>query len=296
MDKKINMLISGKNVLITGGLGFIGHALTMRLKQNNRVFVIDNDLMKVGRKKLEKVTYFDLDVKNINEIQELKDIKFDYVFHFGEYSRVEQSLNEPDIAFQNIYNPLTAVLKFVKENGSKLVYSGSSTKFSEGGNGRALSPYTLAKAHNSETVLEYARWFKIRFVILYFYNVYGPSENSIGGYSTVIGKFLNIKNTTEEKLPITAPGTQRRNFTHIEDALNGIILAASKGEGDGYGIGSSDSYSIIEVAEMIGRDYRFLPFNDANRASGPVISDKLLKLGWKQKYTLPQYIREMVAK
>ena len=246
----------------------------------NQVISLDNYIS--GRKSshIEGVSYVDGDVNDILDIFRLEE--FDFIFHFGEYSRVEQSLSEPHLAISNIYKSFASLLEFWRVSGAKLIYSGSSTKFANNGEGRHLSPYTAAKALNSELLIDYAKWYNLPYATAYFYNVYGGRELREGKYSTVIGKFKELRSNGVTRLPVTLPGTQRRNFTHIDDIVAGILLAAGNGIGDGYGIGANESYSIIDVCELFGCKPDFQPPSAANRMDGELCTDKIKELGWKQ--------------
>ncbi len=111
-------------------------------------------------------------------------------------------------------SPFYQVLKLASHHNAKLIYSGSSTKFSVELES-VESPYSFTKRINTELLVMYANWFKLKFAITYFYNVYGPGEISDGKYATVIAKFIKLKKQKAEYLPITKPGTQERVFTHI---------------------------------------------------------------------------------
>lgn len=219
----------------------------------------------------------------------------DLVYHLGEYARVEQSF--ADIKKVLDYNTLgtQAVLEFAREREAKLVYAGSSTKFADGGIGRDQSPYAWTKASNSELVRNYSEWFGIDYAITYFYNVYGPRERSDTQSGTLIAIFADkIKNG----LPLTVrkPGTQKRNFTHVHDIVDGLVLVGEKGEGDEYGLGHPDSYSINEVAEMFGGEVEYLEERAGNRMGSHVdIKRATLELGWEPKNNLPDYITSLKA-
>lgn len=287
-DTMIN-LFCAKKILITGGAGFVGSHLAQKLvRVSDSVICLDNYL--TGRKSnhISGVSYIEGDVNNIVEIFGSK--KFDYVFHFGEYSRVEQSLEEPHVALLNIYKSFASVLEFWQSSGSKLIYSGSSTKFADNGEGRHLSPYTSAKSLNTELLYDFAKWYDLPFSIVYFYNVYGGRELRSGKYSTVIGKFKELVCQGVEVLPITAPGTQKRNFTHVDDITDGILLAAGIGAGDGFGIGADESHSILDVCEFFGCEPEFYPKSPANRMNGELHTNKIKELGWTQKHSLEEHI------
>jgi len=282
-------LFQKKRVLITGGAGFVGSHLAQKLVvASEHVVCLDNYLSGRRSNHIDGVSYVKGDVNDIVDIFDGQ--KFDYIFHFGEYSRVEQSLDEPHVALSNIYKSFVALLQFWQSSNAKLIYSGSSTKFSDNGEGRHLSPYTAAKSLNTELLFDFARWYDLPFSIVYFYNVYGGRELRDGPYSTVIGKFKKLVSEGATKLPITSPGTQHRNFTHVDDITDGILLVAGNGEGDGYGIGAAESYSIIELCNLFGCDPEFQRASPANRMNGELRSDKIKELGWIQKHALKSHI------
>ena len=287
IERSIIEFFRAKKILIIGGAGFVGSHLAEKLViTSNDIICLDNYLS--GRKSnhIPGVSYVEGDANDIVDIFGNK--KFDYIFHFGEYSRVEQSLDEPHIALSNSYR--SSVLQFWQSSGAKLIYSGSSTKFANDGEGRHLSPYSAAKSLNTELLFDFAKWYDLDFSIVYFYNVYGGRELRDGKYSTVIGKFKELVSKGAKKLPTTSPGTQRRNFTHIDDITHGILLAAANGVGDGYGIGADEDYSIIEVCNAFGCAPEFLGGSPANRMHGELRTDKIKGLGWKQKHSLKAHL------
>ena len=283
-------LFRAKRVLITGGAGFVGSHLAQKLVvASDQVVCLDNYLSGRRSNHIAGVSYVEGDVNDIGNI--LGARKFDYIFHFGEYSRVEQSLDEPYVALSNIYKSFTSLLQFWQSSGAKLIYSGSSTKFADNGEGRHLSPYTAAKSLNTELLFDFAKWYQLPFSTVYFYNVYGGRELRDGKYSTVIGKFKELISKGATKLPVTTPGTQLRNFTHVDDVTDGIILAAGNGAGDGYGIGADESYSIIDLCSLFGCEPEFQRASPANRMNGQLHTDKIKGLGWRQKHSLKAHIR-----
>ena len=284
---------ANKKVLITGGAGFIGSHLAERLVETcQEVICIDNYLSGRKQNHILGVSYIEGDVSDIVDI--LGSKKFDYIFHFGEYSRVEQSLDEPHVALSNIYKSFASLLQFWDISGAKLVYSGSSTKFSDNGEGRHLSPYTSAKSLNTELLIDFAKWYSLPFAIVYFYNVYGGRELPDGKYSTVIGKFKDLVSNGVTALPVTTPGTQRRNFTHVDDITDGILLAAGSGTGDGYGIGAGESHSILDVCKFFGCEPEFQIPSPANRMDGELRTAKIKKLGWIQNQSLSSHIHQFL--
>jgi UDP-glucose 4-epimerase len=214
------------------------------------------------------------------------------VYHLGEYSRVEQSFGDIEKVWEFNKDGIFAVLEFVRKAGCKILYAGSSTKFGDGGLGRSASPYAWTKATNTELVMNYNAWFNVPFAITYFYNVYGEREIQTGKYATLIALFKE-KKKNGENLTIVSPGTQKRNFTHIDDIIDGLVLVGENGYGDEFGIGSGEAYTIKEIAEMFGGDIEMLPERAGNRMVADVISAKTEALGWKPKRRIRDYINNI---
>jgi len=274
-------------ILVTGGAGFIGSNLCEKLVQDNIVYSIDNYFTGSKDNHVPGVIYFEDTTENI---MKYTGINPDIVFHLGEYSRVEQSFDDFDQVWR--YNKLGTheVLKYVKETQAKLIYAGSSTKYADETDDYVQSPYAWSKASNTEYVKKFAEWHNINYAITYFYNVYGKREIATGKYATLIAKFAELKKNGE-KLPVVMPGTQLRNFTHIDDIVDALILIGEKGYGDEYGIGNETSYTIFEVAKMFNCDITELEPRKGNRMTSKVITDKTKQLGWSAKNNLKDYIK-----
>jgi UDP-glucose 4-epimerase len=185
-----------------------------------------------------------------------------------------------------------AVLEYCRARSTKLVYAGSSTKYGDGGLGRDQSPYAWSKATNTELVRNYGAWYGMPYAITYFYNVYGPGERA-GAYGTVIEIFKQ-KVRAGESLSVNAPGTQKRNFTHLDDIIDALMLVGEKGEGDEFGIGNEQAYSILEVAEFFGGNVEMRPEVAGNRMGSDIDTSKTRLLGWEPKRDLCEYIRKAV--
>jgi len=278
-------------ILVTGGAGFVGSHLCERLAENpnNQVVSLDNYFTGSELNHVPGVKYIP---GHTTQIDELIDFTPDYVYHLGEYSRVEQSFDDIEKVWQFNKDGIFSVLQFCRKTGAKLVYAGSSTKFGDGGLGRSQSPYAWTKASNTELVENYGEWFNIPYAIVYFYNVYGKREISTGKYATLIALFTE-KMKNGEPLTVVSPGAQKRNFTHVDDIVDGLVLVGEQGYGDEFGIGSPESFSILEVAQMFGGTIEMLPERKGNRMGADVVTDKTEALGWSPKRYLKDYIDEL---
>lgn len=278
-----------KNILVVGGCGFVGSNLCGHLlNQGYSVSSLDNYFTGTTNNHIDGVSYYKSESKDILNID--FETEFDTVFHLGEYSRVEQSFDDIDIVFEYNMQSIYSVLKFCRNNNSKLIYSGSSTKFGDDGECGDSSPYAWTKKTNAELVRIYSSWFHLDYAITYFYNVFGPREISHGAYTTLIAKYLGLIKSGKNKLPVVRPGTQKRNFTHVDDIVRGLVLVALHGHGDGYGIGNDQGYSILEIVELLEKDIEWLPERKGNRMSAPVNSSLTKKLGWSCKRSLASYL------
>ncbi len=278
-------------VVVTGGAGFIGSRLCARLTAGgDRVISVDNYFAGSHEAHQPGVDYRE---GHTRDIAALVPEEVDLVYHLGEYSRVERSLSEPQLVFDLNATGTLGVLEFCRARGPKLVYAGSSTKFADGGLGRDQSPYAFTKATNSELVRNYGDWYGIDYAITYFYNVFGPGERA-GAYGTVIEIFRQ-KHARGETLTVTAPGTQRRIFTHIDDIVDGLLLVGDRGAGDEFGLGASEDFSIMEIAELFGGRIELLPESPGNRMTAKLDITKSQALGWQAKRSVRDYIAEVSA-
>jgi len=278
-------------ILVTGGAGFVGSNLCRRLQASgHRVFSLDNYFTGIPGNHVQGVDYRE---GHTRDIAKLVPETPDLIYHLGEYSRVEKSLSEPGLVWDLNKEGTFAVLEFARGNGAKLVYAGSSTKFGDGGLGRDQSPYAWTKATNTELIRNYGIWYGLKYAITYFYNVYGPGERA-GAYGTVIEIFRQMR-LRGEPLIVNAPGVQKRNFTHVEDIIDALLLIGEMGQGDDFGIGDEKAYSILQVAEMFGSEIVMGPEVAGNRMGSDIDTSKTRLLGWQPRRNLRDYICESLA-
>jgi UDP-glucose 4-epimerase len=282
---------TGKTVLVTGGAGFIGSHLCERLaRDGHTVISLDNYFTGSPDNHIDGVEYREGHTKDIaTHVPEDVDL----VYHLGEYSRVERSLSEPAAVWDLNMHGTAAVLEYTRAKGTKVVYAGSSTKFGDGGLGRDQSPYAFSKAANTELIRNYGSWYGLRYAVAYFYNVYGPRERA-GAYGTVIEIFRQ-KRLAGEPLTVNAPGTQKRNFTHVDDVIDAIMLVGEHGEGDDFGIGSEESLTILELAQLFGGEVALGPEVPGNRMDSVIDTSKTRLLGWSPKRDLKTYVESVIA-
>jgi UDP-glucose 4-epimerase len=279
-----------KKVLVTGGAGFVGYALTLELlKRKYEVDVIDNLSIGNEAKISPFVNFLGGDVRAMNNI---KDKSYDYIFHLAALSRIQPSFKNPNLTFSCNVKGTKQVVEYAHKNKCKLIYAGSSSRH----HNPILSPYAMSKHMGEEWIKMFKGVYGLNAEIVRFYNVYGPGELVDSNMSAVIGLWrAAIKKN--EPIIIHGDGEQRRDFTHINDIVDGLIRVAEGNEKheDAWELGTGCNYSINEVADMFGYSNKtYVEDVKGNyRETIRVNSDTIERLGWQPTDKLKSYIDEI---
>tara|TARA_R100001015_G_C4619078_1_gene175695 strand:- start:189 stop:1037 length:849 start_codon:yes stop_codon:yes gene_type:complete len=239
--------------LVTGGAGFVGTNLIKRLlKDGHEVVSFDNYSTGFRENEQDGCRYIKTDVIDgfTNWIK-----KFDIIFHLGALARIQPSIKNPSETIKNNFDGTLNVLEYARKNNTPVIYAGSSSKH----HGLYGSPYAWSKYGGEELCKLYSEVYGLNTTICRFYNVYGPHHIRTGTYATVIGIF---ENQFMKKLPLTivGDGEQRRDFTHINDIVDGLVKCVGKNhKGEIFELGSGVNYSINEVADMFNCQKEYIP-------------------------------------
>ena len=274
-----------KIIVITGGAGFVGSNLIKFLVKKTNFKIISIDNYSSGTKKNHiinpKVKYLKSNTKNISKTLKPYKNKINSIFHFGEFSRIYQSFLNMDLCIDSNTIGTNEVFNFCLSNKIKLIYSATSASIGNSGNDKNLSPYAFTKSKNLEMLENLKKWFKFKYEVVYFYNVYGPNQICSGNMATVIGIFEN-QYLKKKPLTVVKPGNQTRRFTHINDTVEACYYAWKKNKCRHYSISNKKSYSILQVAKMFNRKIKFLPARLGERYASALanmnLSNKVYKL------------------
>ena len=286
-------------IVITGGAGFIGSALIkyfIKLKLKEKIISIDNYSSGSVKNhvKSNQVKYIRGENKDIDKILKSYKKKIKVIFHFGEFSRIFQSFKNYKKCFNFNIHHSSKVIAFANDNKIKIIYSATSSNLGNDGKDENLSPYAWSKSKNIELIKNYSKWFGLKYELVYFYNVYGPGQILNSPMAAVIGIFEQ-QYKKNKPLTVVKPGNQRRDFTHIDDIINGCYLAWKKGKQSEYMLGTQKSYSIKEIAKFFNSKIKYLPPRQGERFGSTIKNNNAQNiLGYKSKIDIKDYIKKFI--
>ena len=281
--------------LVTGGVGFIGtNLIKALLKDGHEVVSIDNYSTGLKENEQNGCRYYNADICDYKSFDNFIEDP-DLVFHLAALPRIQPSFKYPLITFKTNVEGTINLLDWCKEKNIALVYAGSSSTHG----GVYKNPYTFTKWQGEELCKLYSKVYSLRTSICRFYNVYGPYQLTEGEYCTVIGIFER-QHKNNEALTITGDGQQRRDFTHIDDIVDGLIKCGidlitddnSKANGETFELGRGINYSINEVANMFGGEKKYISQKKGEVRDTLCIDVKANELlNWNPKRNLEDYIK-----
>jgi len=262
-------MITNKNILITGGAGFIGsHLFEELIKYDNFIIVIDNfneyyegkqERFHELTENLEKDKEYSLIKGNLLDDLTYSKIKkqIDIIFHLAAQPGVRYSIeNASEVSHNNITGTVKILDYAIHSNVNKVVYASSSsvygnpeyTPVDEGHPKNPISPYAVSKLAGEIYADYYYREYDLPVTSHRFYTVYGPR----GRPDMAIRKFYNYIFHNKE-IVIYGDGEQLRDFTYVSDIVNGLILSADNDESNGevFNLGCSNPISVNELVDKM---------------------------------------------
>jgi len=296
-------------IIVMGGAGFVGTNLIKRLlKDGHEVSSVDNYSTGFKENHQDGCTYYEHDLSSKHTLgiyvdhetyPSWRDNEFDLIFNVAALARIQPSLSDPVKAISNNFNSALNVLEWARNNDTPVVFSGSSTLH----HGLWGSPYAWSKYAGEQLCELYNKVYDLPTSICRFYNVYGEHQLEDGAYATVVGIFEK-QYRNGKPLTVTGDGEQRRDFTHIDDIVDGLVrcglnlLTDTKvSNGQAYELGRGLNFSINEIAKMFDdAEVEYIP---ARKGEYPFTLADYTKakeeLGWKPSLNIKDYISEVIS-
>ena len=290
--------------LVTGGAGFVGTNLINRLLDDgHRVVSLDN--YSTGKKENDihrkGVQYFDVNLVETDEYDFFME-KPDIIYHLAAIARIQPSFEHPVYTHHSNVTTTLNIMDWVREKKCPVVYAGSSSSHGD----KCANPYTHSKWLGEQVVTMYNRIYNIPTAICRFYNVYGDYQLTEGAYCTVLGIFERLYGNNEP-LTITGDGEQRRDFTQVDDIVDGLIRCGKGLSGSDdrvvitgkiFELGRGKNYSINEIASAFGNYPTEYIDKRPGEMRNTLNTDTKAKdmLGWNPKGDIIEYIKNNILR
>jgi len=254
--------VAKRNILITGGAGFVGSALATHLAKDNDNFVVVVDNLLTGDKRRvnqkQNLKFIKADVNQFVDISSIfYSYKFDFVFHYAAVVGVKRTLENPIQVLDDLKG-MRNVLDLCKNTGvERVFFSSSSEVYGEPVelpqhehttplNSRL--PYAIVKNAGEAFLKSYYQEYGLEYTIFRFFNTYGPFQSK----DFVISKFVASALQNNE-ITIYGDGMQTRTFCFIEDNVQACVNAFLQDEciNDVVNIGSDVEYTVLDLAKLI---------------------------------------------
>ena len=274
-------------LLVTGGAGFVGYNLCKKLiGDGHEVISIDNYSTGKEVNEVDGVTYYHSDIAyGINKTI-LEGIEA--VIHLAASARIQPSFSDPVLYARNNVIGTFYVCELCRELEIPLVFAGSSSHHS----GKYKNPYTFTKDLSEETIHLYQKIFNLKASIARFYNVYGPHQLEEDN-ATLIG-IWDKAHREGNPFYIYGDGSKRRDFTHVEDIVNALILIIKKQVwGEIFELGRGNNFSVKEIVEMYGYSNIIYKEDREGEAQDTLCDLSLAKdlLGWEPTKNIEDWIK-----
>lgn len=273
-------------ILITGGCGFIGSNIAEYLLKNkaNKVTIVDN--LSTGKKEniqflLDKYSNLEFIYGDISNIETCRKVvkNIDIICHQAALGSVPRSIDDPLNSHISNVNGFLNILIAAKERGIKrIVYASSSSVYGDHPElpkqeekvGSVLSPYAATKKIDEIYANVFTKCYDMECIGLRYFNVFGPRQDPHGAYAAVIPKFIDIMKNDKQPT-INGDGTYSRDFTYVDNVVQGNILALTTNNikcfGEVFNIGAGGRVTLLELVSNINKylEKDILPIFGTNR-------------------------------
>ncbi len=301
------------NILITGGAGFIGSNLALKLQSmypNAKILVLD-DFTSANFKNLKKFKgeVLACDVSSDEVFFKVEDFKPDVIFHLA--SITDTTVMDQELMMRKNVDGFKNILEIAEDSGAIVVYASSASVYGivkehiPLKEDREKSPenvYAFSKYIMDNIARDFSEETGIKAVGVRYFNVYGPGEAHKGKFASMI--YQLYKQMKEGKRPrIFKWGEQKRDFVYVKDAVDATIIASKAPETTVYNVGSGQARSFNEVIqilnEALGTDYEpeyfDCPYDFYQEFTQADMSKMKKELGFVPKYSLEEGIKEYVG-
>jgi len=298
-----------KNVIVTGGCGFIGSHLTeLLIKKGFKVYVIDNLFSgkKINLIKSKNIFLLKEDILNKKKISEkFKKKKIYAIFHLAAMADIVPSIINPEKYMNTNVMGTTKILEIAREkNVKKFIYIASSSCYGipkryptkEDSEIKCEYPYALSKNLGEQITMHWSKIYGLNCSSIRLFNVYGPRSRTSGAYGAVFGVFLaQILN----KFPLTVvgDGNQSRDFTYVTDVVEGIFKVFKNSKsGEIFNLGTGKGTSINMIISLLGYSKRIkLPVRPGEPEQTLASINKIKKdIKWAPKIDIKTGVENMI--
>jgi ADP-L-glycero-D-manno-heptose 6-epimerase len=301
-----------QNILITGGAGFIGSNLALKLQKdypNSKILILD-DFSSANFKNLKgfKGIVYSCDVSTDELFFKVEDFKPDIIFHLA--SITDTTVTDQEYMMRRNVDGFKNILEFAYDNESIVVYASSASVY---GNVKEHVPLKEDREKSPENVYAFSKYIMdnlaqefsdktgLKIVGVRYFNVYGPREAHKGKFASMIYQlYLQMKQGNRPR--IFKWGEQKRDFVYIKDAVDATILAAKAPKSTVYNVGSGEATSFNDVIKYLNQalgtnlepEYFDCPYDFYQEYTQADMTKIKEELGFVPRYSIQRGIKEYV--
>jgi UDP-glucose 4-epimerase len=286
--------------VVSGGCGFLGsHLAEALLAQGRKVAIID-----IQPWKYKPHPNLEVVIGDIRDAFEFKNV--DRIFHLAALADIIPSIEKPEEYYETNVTGTFNMLQAARNAGcQKFIYAASASCYgiesdlvggtAEYDDCNPQYPYALTKYMGEQLVIHWMKVYKIPAISLRLFNVYGLRHRTNGAYGAMFGTFL-AQLANQKPVTIVGDGSQKRDFVHVSDVVNAMIIAADSKETGIYNVGTGNPSSVMDIVKMLGaKDIAFLPERPGEPNITCAYIDKIKRqLDWKPKMSIQDGVKELL--